>query len=69
MWNSVKCISQVQVDYVTCSSLIHQCYNLVIDGLQICQAKFALSEAMLAITNHLPVPPFQKDMLHDLARH
>lgn len=24
---------------------------------------------MLAVTNQLPVPPFQKDILHDLARH
>ena len=53
MWDRVKCFTQAQVDDVGCSSLIHQCHNPTIEGHQICQARFVLSEAMLAVTNHL----------------
>ena len=40
----------------------------------VCQARFALSEAMLAVTSHLlvlhvPEHSFQEDLLYDLARH
>ena len=73
VWDSVKCFAQVQVDDVSCSSLIHHCYNSVAGGYQICEAQFALSEAMLADTNHLlifhvPQQSSQEDLLHDLAR-
>ena len=74
MWDSVKCFAQVQVDDVSFSSLIHQCCNPLVELHQFCQAQFALSEAMLAVTNvllvfHVPQHSFQEDPLHDLARH
>ena len=47
---SVRCFAQVQVD-VSCSSFIHQRSNPVVEGHQICQAQFALSEAMLVVTS------------------
>ena len=47
--------------------------TLIVKGHQICQASFALSEATLAVTNHLifhvPWHSFQEDLLYDLARH
>ena len=74
MWDNVKCFAQVPVDDVSCSSLIHQCCNPIVDSYQICQAQFALSEAMLVLTNrpplfHVPYDSFQEDLLNDLARH
>ncbi|NXV23071.1 ATS6 metalloproteinase, partial [Cepphus grylle] len=70
----IKCITQVQVDVLSCSSFIHQHCNPVVEGHQICQAQFAVSEAMLAVTSHLlivhvPQHSFLKDLLHELARH
>lgn len=53
MWDNVKCFAQVQVGNVSCSSLIHPCCNPSIEGCHICKASFAISEAMLAVTNHL----------------
>ena len=53
MRDSVKYFAQVQVDDISCSSLVHQRCNPIVEGHQICQAQFALSEAMLAVTNHL----------------
>ena len=53
VWDGVKSCAQVQVGDVSCSSLIHQCSNPVVEGCQICQAQFACSEAMLAVTSHL----------------
>ncbi|KAK4813652.1 hypothetical protein QYF61_014951 [Mycteria americana] len=44
MQDSVKCFAQVQADDISCSSLIHQRCNAVVEGHQICQAQFALSE-------------------------
>ncbi|KAM9020764.1 LOW QUALITY PROTEIN: protein mono-ADP-ribosyltransferase PARP4 [Ara ararauna] len=43
-------------------------------GHQICQARFAFSEAKLAVTNHsiivhVPQYSFQEDLLHDVGRH
>ena len=52
VWGSVKCFARVQLDDVSCSSLIHQCSNPIVVGHQICQAWFALSEAVLAVTSH-----------------
>ena len=53
MQDCVKCFVQVQLDDVIWSSFILQCSNPIIEGHKICQAQFALSEAMLAVTNHL----------------
>ena len=52
-WDSDKCFAQVKVDDISCSSLIHQCCNPAVEGHQICQAQFALSEAMLVVTSYL----------------
>ena len=53
--DSVKHFAQVQVDDNSCSSLIHQCCNSIVERHQIWQALFALSEAMLTVTSHLPI--------------
>ena len=53
MQDSVKCFAQIQVDDVSCSSLIHHHCKPVLEGHQTCQAQFALSEATLAVNNHL----------------
>ena len=49
----ISCSAQVQAGDVSCSSLIHQRSNPIIDSHEICQARFALSEAVLAVTSHL----------------
>ncbi|GAB0189266.1 mitochondrial enolase superfamily member 1 [Grus japonensis] len=72
--DSIKCFTRVQVDDISCSALIYQQCNAIIEGHHVCQARFALSEAMLAVTNrllifHVPEHSFQEDLLHDLARH
>ena len=51
--DSVKCFAPVQVDDISCSSLIHQHGNLIIEGYQICQVLFVLSEAMWVVTSQL----------------
>lgn len=71
--NSVKCFAQPQADADSCSSFINQTCNPITVDHQIFQAWFALSEAMLAITNHLSVYPMsycslQEDLLSDAAR-
>lgn len=38
MGDSIKCFAQVQVDDVNCSSPIHQCCNLIVEGHQIFEA-------------------------------
>ena len=53
MQDCVKCFAQVQVDDLSCSFLVHQHSKPVIEGQQICQAQFALSEAMLTVTSYL----------------
>lgn len=62
------------MDDGSCSSLTHQHQNPITEGYQICQALFALSEAMLVAINalmifHVPLHNFQEDVLHDLAGH
>ena len=56
--DSVKSFAHVQVGDISCSSLIHQHCNTIVEGHQVCQAQFALSEAMLAVSNilifHMP---------------
>lgn len=59
---------------VGCSSHIYQQCNCIVEGHKICQAKFTLSEAVLAVTNHLlifhvPYQSFWEDLLHDLNGH
>jgi len=38
VWDSVNCFAQVQVGDVSCSPLIHQCCNPIVEGHQIFQA-------------------------------
>ncbi|KAK4827693.1 LOW QUALITY PROTEIN: hypothetical protein QYF61_020827 [Mycteria americana] len=74
MRDSAKCFAQVQVDDISCSSLIHQRCNPIIEGYLISQTRFALNEAMLAVINHLlifhPVPmldhPFSKEIFPNI---
>jgi len=68
----VKFFAQVHIDEVSCCSLINEYCNTIVEGHQISQVRFALSEAMLAVINHLlifhvPLHIFQKDLLQDLA--
>ena len=51
--NSVKCFAQVHVDVFSWSFLTYQRSNSVTEGHEICQAQFALSEAMWAVTSHV----------------
>ena len=52
MPGSVKCFAQIQLGDGSSSSFIH-CLCNSMEGHQICQALFALSEAMLAFTKHV----------------
>lgn len=53
VWDSTKCFAEVQADGISHSSLIHQYCNAVVEGHHISQELFALSEAMLIVTDHL----------------
>ncbi|KAJ7405211.1 hypothetical protein BTVI_69704 [Pitangus sulphuratus] len=53
MQDSAKCFVQVQGDDISYFNIIHQCCNPALEGHQICQTKFALSEAILAVANDL----------------
>ena len=53
MRDSVKCFAPAQIEYISCSSLIHQHSNPVIEGHQICQSRFAPNEAVSPVTNQL----------------
>ena len=53
--DSVERFAQVQVDDVYCSTPVHQFRSPIIEGHQTGQAGFPLTEAMLAVTNHLVV--------------
>jgi len=55
MQDSVECLSQVQVDDVSCPPFVHQCCNPITEGYQVGQARFALGEAMLAVPSQLLV--------------
>lgn len=53
-----------------CHSLIHQHFNPIVEGQQICQERFDLSEVVLPLTHHLlifhaPSRSFQEDLHHD----
>lgn len=52
---STEHFAQVQEDAVSCSFLIHWCCNSILKSHQICHIGFAISEAMLVVTNHLLV--------------
>ena len=53
MQDIVKCFAEDHVDDICLSSLIHQRSNPIVEDHQVCQAWFALSEAMFAVINHL----------------
>lgn len=70
MQGSNKSFAQIQVDEISSSSLMHQHCNPITEGHCICQAGFALSEALMDVINrlhffHEPLHSFQKDLLHD----
>jgi len=52
MREHVKGLAEVQVDDVHCPSLVHWCRHSIIEGYQIGQARSALVEAMLAVSDH-----------------
>ena len=64
VWDSVKCFAQVQVYDISCSCLIHQLCSPIVGGHQICQTWFALSAAMLGVTNHLNLDSVSDTTLH-----
>ena len=49
----VKGLAEVQVDDIHHPSPVHRSRNFIIEGHQIGQARSALGEAMLAVSNHL----------------
>ena len=53
MRDHVKGFAEVQEDNIRCPSPIHQCHHSIIEGHQIGQAKSALGEAMLTVSDHL----------------
>lgn len=55
MQDNIKGLAKFQVDDISCSSLIYQCYHSFIKDQQIGQAQFALSEAMRVILDLLVV--------------
>lgn len=73
MQDSVECFAPVQAGDITCSCFIQHC-NPILEGHQIYQAQFTLSEAMLTVSNHhlffhVPQHSVLEDLLHDLAKH
>lgn len=48
-----KDLAQVQADDITCTSFLYQCCHSIIGGHHIGQARSALCEAMLAVSDHL----------------
>ena len=48
----VKGPTEVQIDDIRRSPLVHRCSHSIREG---CQAGLAAGEAMLAVSNHLPV--------------
>ncbi|KAJ7428319.1 Polyadenylate-binding protein-interacting protein 1 [Pitangus sulphuratus] len=66
VWDSVKHFAQVQVDDISCSSLIYHCCNPIIEGHQICQDSsfedeydgyLTLAEYVQDFLNHLTEQP------------
>lgn len=55
LWGHVSCFAEVQVDYTSSSSLIHQFSYSIVEGHQINQARFELGEAMMVFPDLLPV--------------
>lgn len=53
MQESVKQFAQVQVDDVSCYSVVHQCCYFITEGHQISQASSAIDKVMLAVLYHL----------------
>ena len=54
METQVKGLTEVLLDDISGSSLVHCCSD-IIEGHQVSQAGFALGEAMLVLSYHLPV--------------
>lgn len=74
VWDSVKHFTQFQADGFSCSSLTHHLCNSTVGCHKVCQAWFSCSEALVAVTNHIPtfhVPykNFQEILLHDFGGH
>ena len=54
-WSLIKTFAQVLVNFISRSSLVHMCYLYIKEGQQVSQAWFALYQATLTASNHLPV--------------
>jgi len=57
VWDHIKSLAQVQADDISCPSFAHQCHCSILEGHHIGQAWSAFSEAMLAVSNLLLIPP------------
>ena len=69
----VKGLAQVQGHKISSPSFVHLYQHSIIEGHHVGQAQSAHGEAVLAVSDHLHIPPvpshlFQEDLLHDLPR-
>jgi len=55
MGDHVKDFEEVQIDDICSSSLVYSYSHCITEGHKVGQAGLALGEAMLAVSNHLPV--------------
>ena len=53
MRDHVKGFAEVQISDIYCPSPVYQSHHSIIEGHQIGQARPALGEAMLAVSDHL----------------
>ena len=51
----VKDLTEIQIDDINGFCLIHWCNYAIIEGHWVGQAGFALGEAVLVVSNHLPL--------------
>jgi len=70
----VKSLAQVQANDIGCLPFVHQCCQSITEGHQIGQARSALGEAVLAVSDHTFIPHvikhvIQEVLYHDLPRH
>jgi len=53
--NCVRGLTEVQIEDIHSSCLVHWCSHSIIDGHKVGQAGLALGEVTVAVSNHFPV--------------
>jgi len=51
VWDCIKGLTEVKIDDISFSSLIHQCSRSIVECHQLSQARFAFCEAVLVVTD------------------